>query len=100
MIFGCPRQRVVIGKPVPIGRTGGEAAIVSLNQVGAVLSGTGFATLSGGGGPSGFSGSNMSGAALVGGGMGGGGMGGGGMGGGMTGGGNMGGGMMGGGFLP
>ena len=81
--FPVPAQRVVIGKPVPIGRTGGEAAIISLNQVGAVLSGTGFRTASGGGGPSGFSGGNMSGAAMVGGGMGG--MGGGMMGGGMGG---------------
>jgi hypothetical protein len=85
--FPVPAQRVVIGKPVPIGRTGGEAAIISLNQVGAVLSGTGFRTASGGGGPTGFSGGNMSGAAMVGGGAGG-------MGGGMMGGGGMGGGMM------
>ena len=42
--FPVPAQRVVIGKPIPIGRTGGEAAIISLNQVGAVLSGTGFRT--------------------------------------------------------
>ena len=43
--FPVPAERVVIGKPVPIGRTGGEATIISLNQVGAVLSGTGFRTV-------------------------------------------------------
>lgn len=32
--FPVPAERVVIGKPMPIGRTGGEAAIISLNQAG------------------------------------------------------------------
>ena len=60
--FPVPAQRVVVGKPLPIGRGGTEASIVSLNQLGGVLSGTGFKTAgAGGGGPSGFDSSGMSG---------------------------------------
>ena len=84
--FPVPAQRVMVGKPVPIGRGGGEATILSMNQMMGVMSGSGFGTAMGGaGGPSGFSSSNMSGGAMFGGGMGGGGM----MGGGMMGGGMM-----------
>ena len=76
--FPVPEQRVVIGKPVPIGRSGSESAIISMNQMGSVLSGSGFRTSIGGGmgggmggggmgGPSGFDSSGLSGGAVFGG---------------------------------
>ena len=79
--FPVPEQRVVVGKPVPIGRSGSESAIISLNQISGVLGGSGFRTMRHGrpwdgggmgggmgtGGPSGFDSSGLSGGAVFGG---------------------------------
>ena len=54
--FPVPAERVVVGKPVPIGRSGSESAIISLNQLGGVLSGSGFRTSIGGMGGGGMGG--------------------------------------------
>ncbi len=74
--FPVPKERVVVGKPIPIGRGGSEAAIISTNQMMGVLSGTGFRTgmmmgagggMGGGGMPTGFDMSGMTGNAVLGG---------------------------------